>query len=68
MSNLGHGRGRALARNNVENSAPRKTAPPGAHQLARLVYRLLKFGKEYVNRGTAYYEDKFRATPTPVAH
>jgi transposase len=31
-----------------------------AHKLARLVYRMLKFGKEYVDRGTAYYEDKFR--------
>jgi transposase len=31
-----------------------------AHKLARLVYRMLKFGKEYVDKGTAYYEDTFR--------
>jgi len=31
-----------------------------AHKLARLVYRMLKFGKEYVDKGTTYYEDKFR--------
>lgn len=31
-----------------------------AHKLARLVYRMLKFGKEYVDKGTIYYENKFR--------
>jgi transposase len=31
-----------------------------AHQLARLVYRMLKFGKEYVDRGTEHYEAKYR--------
>jgi transposase len=31
-----------------------------AHKLARLVYRMLKFGKEYVDKGIADYEDKFR--------
>jgi len=32
-----------------------------AHYLARLVYRLLTRGQEYVDRGAAYYEGK-RAT------
>jgi len=32
-----------------------------AHKLARLVYRRLKFGDEYVDRGASYYEDKFRS-------
>jgi transposase len=31
-----------------------------AHRLARLVYRMLKFGQEYVDRGTQYYEDRYR--------
>jgi transposase len=31
-----------------------------AHRLARLVYRLLKFGQEYVDKGTQYYEDRYR--------
>jgi transposase len=32
-----------------------------AHKLARLVYRLLKFGKEYVHQGMDAYETKMRA-------
>ncbi len=31
-----------------------------AHRLARLVHRLLKHGHPYVDRGTAYYEDRYR--------
>ncbi len=31
-----------------------------AHKLARLVYRMLKFGKEYVDKGVEHYETKFR--------
>lgn len=31
-----------------------------AHRLARLVYRMLKFGQEYVDKGTQYYEDRYR--------
>ena len=31
-----------------------------AHKLARLLYRMLKFGKDYVDRGTEYYETKYR--------
>ncbi len=31
-----------------------------AHKLARLVYRLLKFGSQYVDKGIAYYEMKYR--------
>ena len=31
-----------------------------AHMLARLVYRMLKHGEEYVDRGAQYYEDKYR--------
>lgn len=31
-----------------------------AHKLARLVYRLLKWGHEYVDNGLKYYEDRHR--------
>ena len=31
-----------------------------AHHLARLLYRMLKFGKEYVDKGIEYYETKYR--------
>lgn len=31
-----------------------------AHKLARLIYRMLKYGKEYADRGAAYYEAKYR--------
>jgi mannose/cellobiose epimerase-like protein (N-acyl-D-glucosamine 2-epimerase family) len=31
-----------------------------AHMLARLVYRMLTFGHEYVDRGIEFYETKYR--------
>jgi transposase len=31
-----------------------------AHQLARILYRMLKFGKAYVDRGQEHYETKYR--------
>ena len=31
-----------------------------AHRLARLVYRMLKYGQTYVDKGTQYYEERFR--------
>ena len=31
-----------------------------AHRLARLVYRMLKYGQRYVDKGTDYYEQKYR--------
>ena len=31
-----------------------------AHKLARLVYRLLKWGHEYVDKGLQYYEERHR--------
>ena len=31
-----------------------------AHKLARLVYRMLKYGQEYVDKGMQYYEDQYR--------
>jgi len=31
-----------------------------AHRLARLVYRMLKYGQTYIDKGTEYYEERFR--------
>jgi hypothetical protein len=31
-----------------------------AHKLARLVYRMLKWGREYVDKGLQYYEERHR--------
>ena len=31
-----------------------------AHMLARLVYRMLKYGEAYVDKGMNYYEEKYR--------
>jgi transposase len=31
-----------------------------AHKLARLAYRMLKYGQEYVDKGMQYYEDRYR--------
>jgi hypothetical protein len=31
-----------------------------AHLLARLIYRMLKFGHQYVDKGMEYYETKYQ--------
>jgi transposase len=31
-----------------------------AHRLARLVYRMLKYGQQYIDKGTEYYEQRYR--------
>ena len=31
-----------------------------AHLLARLTYRMLRFGREYVDKGMEFYETKYR--------
>jgi transposase len=31
-----------------------------AHRLARLVYRMLKYGQDYIDKGMQYYEDRHR--------
>jgi transposase len=31
-----------------------------AHKLARLIYRLLKYGQDYADKGLDYYENRFR--------
>ena len=37
-----------------------KTLTATAHKLARLVYRLLKYGEAYVAQGMAEYEQAYR--------
>jgi transposase len=32
-----------------------------AARLGRLIYRMLKYGEEYVDKGMAYYEEKYAA-------
>lgn len=39
---------------------PPKAITAMAAKLARLVYRMLRYGEEYVDRGTAKYEEKYR--------
>jgi transposase len=31
-----------------------------AHKLARLVYRMLKYGQQYVDKGMQYYDERYR--------
>ena len=31
-----------------------------AHKLARLMYRMLKYGEDYIDKGMQYYEDRHR--------
>jgi transposase len=39
-----------------------------ANALARLVYRMLKFGQEYVDRGAEYYQEKLHAQQIRQLH
>jgi hypothetical protein len=39
-----------------------------AHKLARLVYRMLKFGQGYVDKGMEHYEAKYRQDQIKLAH
>jgi transposase len=39
-----------------------------AHKLARLVYRLLRWGHEYVDKGLQYYEDRRRDQQLHILH
>src|SRR4029077_3792907 len=40
----------------------------GAHKLARLFYRMLKFGAAYVEQGQIYYEQKYKKTQLRNLH
>jgi transposase len=37
-----------------------KAVTAAAHKLARLIYAMLTKGKEYPDRGQAYYEERYR--------
>jgi transposase len=38
----------------------RKAITAMAHRLARLVYRMLKYGQQYVDKGAKYYDQRNR--------
>ena len=42
------------------SSVPQKPITAMAHRLARLVYRMLKYGQQYVDKGAAHYERRHR--------
>jgi transposase len=52
--------GAYLRRQKARLGAP-KAITATAHKLARLVYRMLKFGTEYVDAGQDYYEQHYRS-------
>jgi hypothetical protein len=35
--------------------------------LPRLVYRMLRYGEQYVDKGMKYYEEKYRQQEIPVS-
>lgn len=39
---------------------PAKALTATAHKLAKIVYNMLRYGKAYVDRGAAYYEQQYR--------
>ena len=39
-----------------------------AHKLARLIYRMLRYGQEYVVRSMEQYELKYRETQVRILH
>ena len=46
---------------------PAKAITAMAAKLSRLVYRMLRFGQEYVDKGTALYEEKYRQQKLKLA-
>ena len=51
--------GAFLRRKKTHLGAP-KAITATAHKLARLLYSMLKYGQEYVDRGQDYYENEYR--------
>ena len=47
----------------TKHGAP-KAITAMAHRLARLVYRMLKYGQQYVDKGAEYYEHRYRRQQT----
>jgi len=42
------------------NAPAPKAITAMAHRLARSVYRMLKYGQRYVDKGAEYYEQRYR--------
>ena len=51
--------GAQFLRLRTELGAP-KAITAMAHRLARLVYRMLKYGQQFVDKGMEYYEQRYR--------
>ena len=51
--------GAFLRRKKAQLGAP-KAITATAHKLARIIYSMLKYGQEYVDKGAAYYESQYR--------
>ncbi len=51
--------GAFLRRKKAQLSAP-KAITATAHQLARLIYSMLRYGQEYVDAGAEYYETQYQ--------
>jgi transposase len=56
-TNLQHCLGAFIRRIKTRLGAP-TAINAGAHKLAQLFYRMLKFGEAYVEQGQTYYEEK----------
>ena len=51
--------GAFLRRKKAHLGAP-KAITATAHKLARIIYRMLRYGQEYVDAGAHYYESQYR--------
>lgn len=59
LKNSGSALGAFFRRMRARLGAPQAITAT-AHKLARIVYRMLRFGKAYVDQGELYYEQKYR--------
>jgi hypothetical protein len=39
-----------------------------ANRLARIIYRMLKFGQAYIDKGQQFYDDKYRSQQIAMLH
>lgn len=47
---------------------PPKAITAMAHRLARLIYRMLRYGQQYVDKGSQYYEQRYRNQQIRALH
>jgi hypothetical protein len=51
-----------------DQSGRTKARKAMANKLARIAYRMLKYGEKYVDQGKEFYEQKYRQLQSPYAH